>query len=142
MRWAKVLAIVAALAVVAAAVVVVAVRASIGSAPEAPPAGSAVAGLERPFGASAPWNVPVAQVPLDSRSDEWRDRLWRFAIGNETPDHPDSDPNRGRFGVEFGFVGRRHVGLGIRSARADSAGIIPRRIHPPPRREPAIIVAP
>jgi hypothetical protein len=103
MRWAKVLAIVAALAVVAAAVVIVVVRASIGSAPEAPPSGSTVAGLVRPFGDAAPWNVPAADVPLDSRSDEWRDRFWRFAIGNATPDDPDADGNRGRFGVEFGF---------------------------------------
>jgi hypothetical protein len=103
MRWAKILAILAALGIVAAAVVFVVVRARIGEAPDAPPTGSRVEGVERPFGATAPWNVPVAGLPLDPRSDDWRDRLWRWAVGNNHPDDPDSDPNRGRFGVEFGF---------------------------------------
>lgn len=103
MRTGRVAAVVAAGVVVAGAVVVVVVRSAAGPVPSGPRTGSDLSGVTRPFGPTAPWNVAVAGLPNDPRSDDWRDRLWWFGIANADPDHPEADPSRGRFGVEFGF---------------------------------------
>jgi hypothetical protein len=104
MRRAKVvLAIVAASAVVVAAVVYVALRQSAGTPPTAPPSGSSIPATARPFGDSAPWNVPVAGLAPDPRSNDWRDRFWWNSIGNADAAHPERNPDRGHFGVVFGL---------------------------------------
>lgn len=43
-----------------------------------PPA-SGASSYQRPFGPLAPWNVPVAGLPRDPRSDLLVERLWRYA---------------------------------------------------------------
>lgn len=102
-RRGRIIAIGAAGVVVAGAVLAVALRTSVGPAPRSAPRGSSLAGTERPFGDTAPWNVPVAGLPLDPRSDEWARRFWEHGIANRDPSQPDRDPNRGKIGVEFGF---------------------------------------
>jgi hypothetical protein len=103
MRPSRLIAVGLALLVVAGAVVFVVVKSSLGTPPSAPPSGSTFSGIERPFGPTAPWNVPVAGLALASRSDEWRDRFWYYSRANTDPAHPNRDPHLADHGVMFGL---------------------------------------
>jgi hypothetical protein len=99
----RIIAVGLALLVVAGAVAFVTLKASLGTAPSAPPSGSAFRNFQRPFGDTAPWNVPVAGLPLAPRSDEWRDRFWYHSRANKFPDDPDRDPQLADHGIMFGL---------------------------------------
>ncbi len=113
MRRTRLLAVGAAFVVVAAAVIVAVVHSSLGNAPVAPPSGSSFSGFTRAFGATAPWNTPVAGLPLASRSNDWRDRFWYYSVANSDPAHPDRDPHLGDHGVMFGLDSNPDVDFSV-----------------------------
>jgi hypothetical protein len=65
--------------------------------------------------------VPVAGLPLASRSDEWRDRFWYFSRANKDPAHPDRDPALSDHEVMFGLGANPDADFSVAAYNADDA---------------------